>query len=200
MLKPRVPVSASVRTSVTTTGAWLALVIQAFWPSTIQESPSTTARVWTPPARSGAGAGFGEGEGAEVLAAGEARQVAFALRGGTPALDGRGAEAVVRGNGEGRRAAGAGDLFDGDAGGEGIEGGAAVFFVYLQAEEADAGHFLDGGPMEAGVAVDFGSAWGEFGVTEIADEAAEELLFGGEGEVHGGGLLVVGVILAQDVR
>ena len=53
--------------------------------------------------------------------------------------------------------------------------------------------------MEPGVAVDFGSARGELGVTKIADEAAEELLFGGKGEVHGG-LLVVGGILAQDVR
>ena len=44
--------------------------------------------------------------------------------------------------------------------------------------------------MELRLAVDRGGARRQLGVAKIAHEAAEELLFGGEGEVHGG-LLVM---------
>src|SRR5579859_4630561 len=52
MLKPLVPAALSVRHSVTITGAYFGFVIQALLPSMIQLSPSLTALVRTPPARS----------------------------------------------------------------------------------------------------------------------------------------------------
>src|SRR5260221_14108269 len=52
MLKPLVPADLSVRHKVTTTDAYFGLVIQALLPSIIQLSPSLTALVRTPPARS----------------------------------------------------------------------------------------------------------------------------------------------------
>ena len=133
----------------------------------------------------GAGGRLGETEGAENFPGGEAAEIAGFL--GFVAKvedrDLRGGIGDAKGGGHGGMDAG--DFFEHEDVGDGIETGAAPFFWHEHAAAAESTEFLDGFEGKVVGALPIFDVRADLGVHEVADGVADEELVVREGEVHG---------------
>ena len=132
----------------------------------------------------GAAAGLGEAPRSQELGGGELRQVAALLVFVAEDANVAGAEAVVRGDGEGERAVVAGDLFDGDGDGERAEAGAAEVFGDANAHDAHGAELFDDVHGELLQAVPLAGGALDALLTEVADGALQGTDVVGQREVH----------------
>ena len=145
------PPDRSVRHRVTIVSAMLALVHHILLPLMIHSSPSSLARVCTPPDRSLPCARFGQRQCGELARSGGERRQEFLFQFfGAEQSDRRAAQPVVRGDGEAGRSAAAPDLFDRHRRADRIDACAAVLLRHVEAQQADRPHLLDGRPVELG--------------------------------------------------
>jgi hypothetical protein len=133
----------------------------------------------------GAGGRFGEAEGAEDFAGGEAAEVAGPLF-----IGGIDEERGLHGgvgdrDGGGHGGMDAGNFFEHEDVGDGVEAGAAPFFGEKHAAAAECAEFVDGVERKVVGAFPVFDVGADFGVHEVADSVADEEVVIGEGEVHG---------------
>src|SRR5690606_33825890 len=91
---------------------------------------------------------LGERQRAQNFAARQGREILGLLLLRAPLDNRSAAQAVVRGNGQRRAAAGASDLLQGDDGCDAVQPSAAVLFRHLQAQQPEPGHLPDRIPAQ----------------------------------------------------
>ncbi|MNN31998.1 hypothetical protein D3C81_1457090 [compost metagenome] len=133
----------------------------------------------------GAGLRLGQAEGADQLATGQPRQVAFLLRIGAIVQDRAAADRVVDAHQRGAGGAARGDFFDGERVRDIVGVGAAPVLRHDHAEQAQRAHFGDNLFRQAAVAVPLGGAGGQALAGKGARAVADHLLLFGVVAVHG---------------
>ena len=141
-------------------------------------SPSATARVRTPPARSLPAPGSVRASAPRPRSPDAKSGSQWALSASDPyTAIGAQARPLCAETRQRRGAAGPAQLFDGDGGADGVAAGAAVGLRDVQSQQAQRAHFALGRPVELGVRVRFTGARLKLVAREVVDGFAPHFLF-----------------------
>ena len=167
--------------------AWPALVMNRLPPSMTQRAAvGAVLEAGGRPraARIAAGPGLGQAVGADDLAARHRHEEALLLLVRPGEVERAAAEARVRGDDQPERAPHAADLLDRDRVGQGVEAGAALVLGDRDAEPAELADPADDLGREAALALVLVDDRRDLGDHEVADRVAQQVVLGGEVEVH----------------